>query len=111
MCVGVNSQDMAVAVNHVAANGGGQVVVDDGKVIEFLPLPIGGIVARVKPARNGPTGGRVSRPRRGFGCNLSWAFMYLFFLPITAIPDYAMTDVGPIDVVHLRQFEPVLGPA
>ena len=49
VCVGVSSQDMAVAINHVAANGGGQVVVDDGKVIEFLPLPIGGIVADVKP--------------------------------------------------------------
>ena len=37
--------------------------------------------------------------------------MYLFFLPITAIPDYAITDVGPIDVVKMERFEPVLGPA
>jgi adenine deaminase len=37
--------------------------------------------------------------------------MYMSFLPITAIPEYAMTDVGAIDVVNRRRFEPVLGPA
>lgn len=34
--------------------------------------------------------------------------MYMFFLPITAIPDYAITDAGPVDYVALTTFDPVL---
>ena len=29
--------------------GGGQVVVADGEIIEFLPLPVGGIVSDAEP--------------------------------------------------------------
>lgn len=48
---------------------------------------------------------------RRLGCVLDWPFMYMSFLPITAIPDYAITDIGAIDVVNMKRFEPVLGPA
>jgi putative protein kinase ArgK-like GTPase of G3E family len=29
----------------------------------------------------------------------------------TAIPDYAITDIGAIDVANMRRFEPILGSA
>lgn len=34
--------------------------------------------------------------------------MYMFFLPITAIPDYAITDVGPVDCIALDTFDPII---
>jgi adenine deaminase len=111
VCVGASSEDMAVAVRHLAESGGGQVVVDGGKVLEFLALPIGGIVADLEPTEMARQEGLLEKAAKGLGCDLHWPFMYLFFLPITAIPDYAITDVGPIDVVKMERFEPVLGPA
>ena len=39
---------------------------------------------------------------------LSEPLMYMFFLPITAIPDYAITDVGPVDYTNLTIFDPIL---
>lgn len=33
--MGANAEDMALAVNHLIENGGGQVVVCDGKILEF----------------------------------------------------------------------------
>ncbi|HIN53343.1 MAG TPA: hypothetical protein EYM79_03445, partial [Planctomycetes bacterium] len=45
------------------------------------------------------------------GCTVDWPFNYLFFLPITAIPDYAITDVGLVDVAAMAVFDPVLGQA
>ncbi|NUS05249.1 MAG: adenine deaminase, partial [Nonomuraea sp.] len=45
ICVGASRADMAVAINAVAARGGGQAVVVDGEVRELLPLPVGGIVS------------------------------------------------------------------
>ncbi len=35
--------------------------------------------------------------------------MYMFFLPITAIPYYAITDVGPVDCIALDTFDPIIG--
>ncbi len=43
---------------------------------------------------------------RGLGCRLPWPVMYLIFLSITAIPDYAITDLGLIDCVSLQAISP-----
>jgi adenine deaminase len=111
VCVGTTSEDMALAINRIAEAGGGQAVAVDGQVIEFLELPIGGIVADLEPEEMARREQRLEAAARRLGCALDRAFMYMSFLPITAIPEYAMTDVGTIDVVNRRRFEPVLGPA
>lgn len=107
--IGASPEDMAVAVNHLAAEGGGQVAVEGGEVVEFLPLPIGGIVSDLDPAEMRAAEERLDRAAKALGCRVDWPFMYLFFLPITSIPDYAITDVGPVDVAAMAVFDPVLG--
>src|SRR5262245_4680140 len=107
VCVGENPNDMAVAINHVIANNGGQVVVNERKVVSFLPLPIGGIVADLEPADMALRESERDDAARALGCRLPWPFMYMFVLQITAIPDYAITDLGPIDCVSLKVFDPV----
>ena len=109
--IGASADDMAVAVNHLAAEGGGQVVVENGEIVEFLPLPIGGIVSDLDPGAMAAEEEKLERAAKALGCAVDWPFMYLFFLPITAIPDYAITDVGPVDVAALDVFDPVLGSA
>jgi adenine deaminase len=107
VCVGENAADMAVAINHIIASNGGQVVVDRGKVVSFLPLPIGGIVADLEPEEMALCEGELDDAARALGCRLPWPFMYMFVLQITAIPDYAITDLGAIDCVNLKVFDPV----
>lgn len=46
---GVNFADMALAANVLIEQGGGQIVVIDGKVISYLALPIAGIVSDLEP--------------------------------------------------------------
>ena len=53
---------------------------------------------------------RIDDAAKSLGCTVDWPLMYLFFLPITAIPDYAITDVGAVDVAAMDVFNPVLGP-
>ena len=108
--IGATPEDMAVAVNHLASNGGGQVVVDQGEVVQFLPLPVGGIVSDLDPADMALKEEALDQAARDRGCRVEWPFMYLFFLPITAIPDYAITDVGLVDVLAMEVIDPVLGP-
>jgi adenine deaminase len=107
VCVGADPEDMAVAINHIIANNGGQVVVEKREVVSFLPLPIGGIVADMEPAEMARRESELDSAARALGCRLPWPFMYMFVLQITAIPDYAMTDLGPIDCVNLEVFDPV----
>jgi adenine deaminase len=108
LCVGADPRDMAAAVNHLAAEGGGQVVVSDGEVRAFLSLPIGGIVADLPPEDMARAEARLDDAARALGCRLPSPFMYLIFLSITAIPDYAITDLGLIDCVSLEVMSPVL---
>ena len=111
VCVGTNSEDMALCINEIIAAGGGQIVVRDGAVLDFLELPIGGIVADMEPAEMATREQSLDAAARSLGCALPWPIMYMFVLSITAIPDYAITDLGAIDCVALESFDAVLGAA
>ena len=39
--MGANARIMSIAANYLIEQGGGQVVVCDGEIKEFLPLPVG----------------------------------------------------------------------
>ncbi|MFI6484121.1 adenine deaminase C-terminal domain-containing protein [Nonomuraea sp. NPDC050663] len=105
ICVGASRDDMAVAVNEVVRMGGGQVVVVGGEVRERLPLPIGGIVSDLPAHEMAAAETRLDELARELGCPLPAPLMYLFFLSITAIPDYAVTDLGLVDCVNLDVVE------
>ena len=106
--MGTNPDDMSLAANHLISEGGGQVVAADGKILEFLSLPVGGIVSDDKPEHIMEAERRLMQAARELGCQLPEPLMYMFFLPITAIRDYAITDIGPVDCVNLKIFDPVL---
>lgn len=106
--MGVDADDMSLAVNHLIEHGGGQVIVADGEVLAFLPLPVGGIATDEEPHEVAQKEKELSAAANQLGCNLPEPLMYMFFLPITAIPDYAITDVGPVDCIQLKTFDPIL---
>lgn len=107
VCVGTNPDDMALAINHIIANNGGQAVADGGKIVSFLPLPIGGIVSDIEPQEMARKEQELDEAARALGCTLPWPFMYMFVLQITAIPDFAITDLGVIDCVNLKVVNPL----
>lgn len=106
--MGASAEDMSFAVNYLIENGGGQVVVADGQVLSFLHLPVGGIASDEEPEDVARKERELTAAAKQLGCNLPEPLMYMFFLPITAIPDYAITDVGPVDCVKLVTFDPIL---
>lgn len=107
--MGANAEDMSIAANYLIEQGGGQVVVENGKIIEFIALPVGGIVSDDEPSVMAKKEAKIDIACRKLGSDLPNPMMYMFFLPITAIPDYALTDVGPVDYCNLRTFNPILG--
>ncbi|MER8777832.1 adenine deaminase [Mesorhizobium sp. M0977] len=107
VCLGTNPDDMALAINHIVENNGGQVVTDGGRIVSFLPLPIGGIVSDLEPSEMAKKELELDDAARALGCTLPWPFMYMFVLQITAIPDFAITDLGLIDCVNLKVVNPL----
>ena len=91
---GDNEADMAVAVNHLIELQGGAVVVQDGRVLADLPLPVAGLMsdrtsrfveARLRPLRAAAA---------ACGCTMSEPLLQLAFLPLPVIPHLKLTDRG-----------------
>lgn len=105
---GASREDMALAANTLIGQGGGQVVVIDGKIISFLPLPIAGIASDLAPEELAKKEIELEEGAKEIGSSLPDPIFYLSFLPITAIPDLAITDGGCVDYTKLRYFDPIL---
>ncbi len=106
--LGANPEDMSYAVNHIAEIQGGQVVVSNGKVIDELRLPLCGI-GTDKPAHELLERVKsLNTTAQKLGSKLKRPFMFLIFVPLAVIPDYAVTDKGFYDVKTEKFISPIL---
>ena len=106
--MGVDPDDMALAVNYLIKSGGGQIVVEGGEIKAFLPLPIGGIACDLEPEELIRLDDEVDAAARELGCLMEEPMYRMCFMVITAVPDYGITDLGPTDCVTLEIFDPIL---
>ena len=99
ICVGTNDEDMAFAVNRIARNRGGIVVVENGQVLSELPLEIAGIISG-KPLREVNTlleDAKKAAHALGVGTDID-PFMTLSFMSLPVIPTLRLTTRGVVDV-------------
>ena len=98
--VGVNDADMAAGVERLIAIGGGAVLVKDGKLLEEMPLPLGGLMSD-------QSGEWVDKKlkvldhaaREELGVNRKVEpLMTLCFMALPVIPELKITDMGLFDV-------------
>src|SRR5699024_11772219 len=101
-------QTCALPIYTLIECGGGQVVVADGKVLSLLELPIAGINTDLTPEKLAEKELELKKAAQELGCQLPDTLFYLSFLPITSIPDLALTDGGNVDYTNIDYFEPVL---
>ena len=100
ICVGTNDEDMAFAVNRIADNKGGIVVVKDGQVIEELPLEIAGLMSD-KPlteVNDLLEKAKAAAHSLGVGTGID-PFMTLSFMALPVIPTVRLTTRGVVDVI------------
>lgn len=105
--MGANTEDMAVAVNRLAEIGGGQIVVNKGKVIDEIAYPILGLLTDMDAWTLSEEKKKLNGAAREQGCTISIPFMFLSFICLAAIPSYAVTDHGFIDVMAQAVVDPV----
>ncbi|WP_265500482.1 adenine deaminase [Paracoccus beibuensis] len=100
--VGIDYDDMALAANRLSQIEGGFVVVQHGRVLAELPLPIAGLMS-LQPfeyVRDSLTALRAAA--RTLGTGLEEPFLQLAFLALPVIPALKITDCGMVDVTRFE---------
>jgi adenine deaminase len=98
LVAGTDDGQMAIAVNELAACGGGQVVVRDGKVIGKVALPIAGLMSDRPAVEVARSAASLLQGFRECGCALNNPNMQLSLLGLVVIPELRLSDMGLVDV-------------
>jgi adenine deaminase len=106
--LGADFQDMALAVNRVADIGGGQVVVRNGTVAGEIAYPVCGLLTDLSAEELADKKKRMIAITKEMGSPIPIPFMFLSFICLAAIPHFAVTDHGFIDVMAQKVIDPIL---
>ncbi len=98
--VGANEEDMAAAVNRVAANRGGIVVMEGGRCLGEVVLAIGGLMSdgALEDVNRDLESAKDAAFRLGVSREID-PFMTLSFMSLPVIPTLRLTTRGVIDVL------------
>ncbi len=96
--VGMDDDDIALAVNRLGEIGGGFVVASGGAVRAEIALPIAGLMSTLAHEELAPLLHALREAARGLGCRLAEPFLQVAFLPLPVIPHLKITDRGMVDV-------------
>lgn len=102
LVVGTDEASMAAAGNELARVGGGQVVVQEGRVIGLVELPIAGLMSDERAEVVAEKAERLLDGFRGCGCDLNNANMQLSLLSLVVIPELRLSDRGLVDVTRFE---------
>ncbi len=96
--VGADYADMALAANRLIEIEGGFVVVEGGRVLAELALPVAGLMSLepFEAVRDALVALRAAA--KGLGVVLEEPFLQLAFLALPVIPHLKITDMGMVDV-------------
>jgi adenine deaminase len=89
---------MRTALSSLIEVGGGFCVVQGGKVLARLALPIGGLMSSEDPQTLKRALIELKKASRAIGCELGEPFLQLAFLSLPVIPSLKLTDRGLVDV-------------
>ncbi|MTD98779.1 adenine deaminase [Paracoccus sp. YIM 132242] len=100
--VGTDYDDMALAANRLSQIEGGFVVVDAGRVLAELPLPVAGLMSLdpFETVRDRLI--LLREAARSLGVVLEEPFLQLAFLALPVIPALKITDRGMVDVTRFE---------
>ncbi len=96
--VGADEDDMAAAANHLRDIEGGFVVVENGKVLAELALPIAGLMSDQPFEKVRSKLVALRAAAKSLGTTLPEPFLQVAFLPLPVIPHLKITDRGLFDV-------------
>ncbi len=96
LVIGVETDDMAIAVNHLKHIGGGVVYVKSGKIVD-IKMPIYGILSSMNLNQTAKAFRKLENALRNNGVHIKHPLTQMSFLSLSVIPKLKITDKGIID--------------
>ena len=96
--IGTNDEDMYYAAVELVKSQGGKIIVENGKTLAHLPLPIAGLMSDNSAEDVMEKIGELEKASEKIGCKIPDPFMSMAFLSLSVIPELKITDKGLIDV-------------
>lgn len=106
--MGASPEDMAIAANRVIECEGGIVLVDGGRIVGEIALPLYGLLTDVDAWTLTATRQAMLDKAKEMGCSVPEPFMFLSFVTLAAFPEFAITDKGYIDCIKQEIMDPIL---
>jgi adenine deaminase len=106
---GTNNVDLVIAANELARLGGGQIVVDQGKVMGVLPLPLLGLMSNEPLQAVVDNLERMLGTIREMGCGLRSPFATLAFMAVSALGRIKISPKGLMDCEEKKIVPVVVG--
>lgn len=99
VAAGTSDEDLLAAIKHTAAMSGGLAVVQDGKILAELPLPIAGLMTDRDSSFIHARLSQLNQALMTIGCSMDFnPFLTLSFLALPVIPELKLTDKGLFSV-------------
>jgi adenine deaminase len=103
---GTNEADMRVALDAIRDIQGGVCVVNDGKILAMVPLPIAGLLSDKRVGEVAEEVKLLKVEWEKAGCTI--AYMGFNLIPLSVIPEIRITDKGLVlvpEMVNVPVFE------
>ena len=100
--MGDNDADMAIAANAMISCGGGEVAVQDGRVLALVELPIAGLMSPKPVEKVAADVAVMERAWAQMGCTMPSPFMTMAAMSLACIPELRLTNKGYVNCVDFR---------
>jgi adenine deaminase len=98
IAVGVEDEDICLAVEELKAMAGGMAAVAGRRVLAKTPLEIAGLMSKEDLRTLASQLRDLNHAAAQLGCSIPEPFMALSFLALPVIPELKLTDLGLVDV-------------
>jgi len=102
---GVEDRDIFKAVTTINKMGGGIAIVNDGQVVDYLKLPIAGLMSNKPLEEVSVKTKSLIKSARALGVTPDDALMTLSFMALPVIPKLKLTDQGLVDVEKFQHVD------
>ncbi|PNR95486.1 adenine deaminase [Petrotoga olearia] len=96
--LGTNSSDMKIAVEKIAEIQGGIVIANNQKIVDFIELPIGGLISTDPIGKVSEKLQELRKIAHNLGVKTNSPFMTLAFMGLPVVPKLKITCDGLYDV-------------
>lgn len=95
--VGANDADMAAVVNRLAENQGGMVLIEGGRIVEEIPMPVGGIISELPVPVLAEKQEHLLALLKEMGSTLDDPTLTIQTLSATFLPFFKISEGGLVD--------------